>query len=45
MMMNTERIMDDYEARRLQVLVNCRLLCEGWDAAWTSGCVDRAACD
>lgn len=31
------RIMDDYEARRLLVLVNCRLLCEGWDAAWTSG--------
>ena len=31
-----ERIMGDYEARRLQVLVNCRLLCEGWDAAWTS---------
>jgi len=30
------RIMDDYEARRLLVLVNCRLLCEGWDAAWTS---------
>ena len=31
------RIMADYEARRLLVLVNCRLLCEGWDAAWTSG--------
>lgn len=31
------RIMADYEARRVMVLVNCRLLCEGWDAAWTSG--------
>jgi len=31
------RIMEDYEARRVLVLVNCRLLCEGWDAPWTSG--------
>ena len=32
-----KRIMEDYEARRVLALVNCRLLCEGWDAAWTSG--------
>lgn len=32
-----KRIMSDYEARRVLALVNCRLLCEGWDAAWTSG--------
>jgi superfamily II DNA or RNA helicase len=31
-----KQIMEDYEARRVQALVNCRLLCEGWDAAWTS---------
>jgi superfamily II DNA or RNA helicase len=31
-----KRIMEDYEARRVLALVNCRLLCEGWDAAWTS---------
>lgn len=30
-------IMEDYEARRVLALVNCRLLCEGWDAPWTSG--------
>ena len=31
-----QRIMADYEARRVLVLASVRLFCEGWDAPWTS---------
>jgi len=34
-----QRIMEDYEARRVLAVMNCRLWVEGWDAAWTSGVV------
>lgn len=31
-----ERVMEDYEAGRVSVIVNVRLCIQGWDAPWTS---------